>query len=128
MADHPVAIEISSPVIEALAQANLREMLIGRNIEVKEEAFAPLPIQAQKSNSRVLNFDSQSSRRCADSNPWPRHVLCAGGFEPSDPRITAWYKSGHSEIRVGIWHTYVFDFTVFWCAKRIRISALTICN
>jgi len=61
------------PVIGALAQANPRETLIGRNIEVKEEAFALLPIQAQKSNSRVLNFDSQSSRRREDSNPRSTH-------------------------------------------------------
>ncbi len=43
-------------------------IVLGRNIGVKEDALALLPIQAQKSNSRVLNFDSQSSRRCADSN------------------------------------------------------------
>ena len=76
MADHPVAIEISSPVIEALAQANPREMLIGRNIDVKEEAFALRPIQPQKLNSRVLNFDSQLHLASARiRTPDPRTVL-----------------------------------------------------
>lgn len=91
----------------------------------ESRAIALLPIQAQKSNSRVMNFDSQLSRRPRGFNPlthalfvrrsgrseitrennWSHvciclysFLFCSGGFEPSDPRIKSWYKSDYSEI------------------------------
>jgi hypothetical protein len=30
-------------------------------------------------------------------------LFCAGGFEPSDPRIKSWYKNDYSEICAEIW-------------------------
>jgi hypothetical protein len=45
-------------------------------------------------------------------------LLCAGGFEPSDPRITACYKSGHSEIGCAILSTRMYlILLIFWCRK-----------
>jgi hypothetical protein len=103
---------------------------------------------AQKSNSRVLNFDSQSSRRCADSNPWPAHCSCANvataksrarttnvtnvlalanfycdsrGFEPPIHALRRGTKLGTVK-------SWAEDLTGFWCATRIRISAPSICN
>ena len=56
-------------------------------------------------------------------------LLCADGFEPSDPRITAWYESDYSEYVCGNRAPdKLLILLFFWCAKRIRTPDPRITN
>jgi hypothetical protein len=61
-----------------------REMLIGRNIEVKDESFAPLA-----NPSAEIKFASSEFRLSR---------LTGAQIRTPDPRIARGYKSGHRGI------------------------------